>query len=441
MSKKSENRPKVAIIGSGGAGLCAAWLLRHSYDITIFEADSQLGGHAHTLYMTGDDGFANCPVDTGFRLFHHEKNPTLGKYFNLLGVPTRVNRLSLNVKTYNTIKGEEKVVEEVFAPPLHSFKFFLKNLRSPWVNRGALIYFKGLKEHKRRIKNGLTKQPGITLQDTIEKYKGSYKPLYRMIYPITMGAFVGSTYDDIPRYDFDNFIDFLHESKAVDPFKIEYSTVIGGIANYVAMVENILTADKRVRILKNTPISKVTKNRTQNKVVSRQAEFSESFDHVVMAVPPDVVLSIFPGVNKQVKKVMAMVELVSTRTIIHKDKRYAFPDDMYLTCHTFEDKRTNFVVGHPLLTQGRKDFILTTTAKEDQINPDDFQNVHQVYDRYGYALTPTTIHARNLLPEIQGIDNTWYCGAWGAGHYSHEGCISTAVAVAEGLGIKNHPLK
>ena len=45
---------RIAVVGSGIAGLSAAWLLNHQHQVTLFESDSRLGGHTHTVDMSLD---------------------------------------------------------------------------------------------------------------------------------------------------------------------------------------------------------------------------------------------------------------------------------------------------------------------------------------------------------------------------------------------------
>ena len=55
---------KVAVVGAGIAGLAATYLLSKAHDVTLFEAEGRLGGHAHTHRVAGGDG--TWPIDTGF---------------------------------------------------------------------------------------------------------------------------------------------------------------------------------------------------------------------------------------------------------------------------------------------------------------------------------------------------------------------------------------
>ena len=87
----SERPLKIAVIGTGIAGLSAAWLLSRRHEITVFEADSRIGGHCHTI----DTGEAR--VDTGFIVYNDATYPNLSRLFDHLDVPTKPSRMSFAV--------------------------------------------------------------------------------------------------------------------------------------------------------------------------------------------------------------------------------------------------------------------------------------------------------------------------------------------------------
>ncbi|HEY5247686.1 MAG TPA: FAD-dependent oxidoreductase, partial [Dermatophilaceae bacterium] len=91
------SRPSVAVIGSGVSGLTAAYLLRATHDVTLFEADDRLGGHAHTHDLTASDGSEHA-VDSGFIVHNDRTYPWLRKLFADLEVEVRATEMSMSVR-------------------------------------------------------------------------------------------------------------------------------------------------------------------------------------------------------------------------------------------------------------------------------------------------------------------------------------------------------
>ncbi len=93
----TQSRPTAAVVGSGVAGLTAAYLLQRRYDVTLFESDARLGGHAHTHELaTSDGGVAN--VDSGFIVHNARTYPNLLRLFAELGVATQESDMSMSVR-------------------------------------------------------------------------------------------------------------------------------------------------------------------------------------------------------------------------------------------------------------------------------------------------------------------------------------------------------
>src|SRR3954462_2826115 len=90
-------RPSVAVIGAGVSGLTAAYLLSRTHDVTVFEADTRLGGHAHTHDVADADGLPHA-VDSGFIVHNDVTYPWLRKLFDELGVEVRRTEMSMSVR-------------------------------------------------------------------------------------------------------------------------------------------------------------------------------------------------------------------------------------------------------------------------------------------------------------------------------------------------------
>ena len=89
-------RPTVAVIGAGISGLTAAYVLRDSHAVTLFEADDRLGGHAHTHDVTGADG-QPLRIDSGFIVHNERTYPHLLRLFRELDVPTQPTEMSMSI--------------------------------------------------------------------------------------------------------------------------------------------------------------------------------------------------------------------------------------------------------------------------------------------------------------------------------------------------------
>jgi predicted NAD/FAD-binding protein len=87
----------IAVIGSGVAGLTAAYVLSARNRVTLFEADIRLGGHAHTHYVDDGDGCV-VGIDSAFLVHNDRTYPTLCRLFTELGVATRDTDMSMSVR-------------------------------------------------------------------------------------------------------------------------------------------------------------------------------------------------------------------------------------------------------------------------------------------------------------------------------------------------------
>jgi predicted NAD/FAD-binding protein len=89
-------KQRLAIVGTGVAGLGCAHFLQHQYDLTLYEQNAHVGGHSNTVTVR-EEG-RDLPVDTGFMVFNHVTYPHLTRLFRELDVPTKPTSMSFSVK-------------------------------------------------------------------------------------------------------------------------------------------------------------------------------------------------------------------------------------------------------------------------------------------------------------------------------------------------------
>lgn len=91
---------EVAVIGAGVAGLTAAYVLQRKHDVTLFEADDRLGGHAHTHDLGG------VAVDSGFIVHNERTYPNLIRLFRELQVSTQDSETAAGASTRTAARRE-----------------------------------------------------------------------------------------------------------------------------------------------------------------------------------------------------------------------------------------------------------------------------------------------------------------------------------------------
>ena len=89
-------RLDIAVIGTGIAGLSAAWLLSKAHNVSVYEQDGRVGGHSNTVFVPGRSG--PIPVDTGFIVFNEETYPGFVALLARLGVASQPSDMSFSVK-------------------------------------------------------------------------------------------------------------------------------------------------------------------------------------------------------------------------------------------------------------------------------------------------------------------------------------------------------
>ncbi len=85
---------KIAVIGSGISGLAAAWALSKKYQVTVFESNNYLGGHANTAVCSHEG--ERFVTDTGFIVFNDRNYPHLNMLFDHLKVPIENSNMSFS---------------------------------------------------------------------------------------------------------------------------------------------------------------------------------------------------------------------------------------------------------------------------------------------------------------------------------------------------------
>jgi predicted NAD/FAD-binding protein len=258
---------RVAIVGSGIAGLGSAWFLHRAFDLTVFEAADYIGGHTHTV--TVDDGGRAAPIDTGFMVFNHVTYPHLTRLFRLLDVPTKRTDMSFGVQ--HRSRGLEycgSSLNHLFAQR--------RNLLRPSFYRMLLQIDRFNREALAALDDPALRQ--MSLDDYVRQR--GYGEDFFQLYLIPMSSAVWSTPPEkMRRFPSATLLRFFHNHGFLGLHtQHPWWTVEGGAQRYVEK----LTAPFRERIRLRTPVRGIRRLAGGGVEVTTDRD-SARFDKVILA--------------------------------------------------------------------------------------------------------------------------------------------------------------
>ncbi|GAA3440344.1 NAD(P)/FAD-dependent oxidoreductase [Kutzneria kofuensis] len=411
------------MIGSGVAGLTAAYLLQRRYDVSLFEADARLGGHAHTHDLpTQGGGFV--AVDSGFIVHNESSYPNLLRLFHELGVATRDSEMSMSVRCDGC--GLEyagaRQLPGLFAQRANA-------VRGRYLRMLAEV--KRFHRHARRVMDD-ERAGDVTLGAFLAV--GGYSPYFvqHFMVPVVSAVWSAGETQSLSypaRYLFRFLANHGMLSVGGSP---QWKTVVGGSRRYVERAAKGLSA---VEI--STPIRALS--RTSGGVAIRDdADQTHEFDKVVVATHPDQALRLLVSPSTAEREVLGAFEYSRNETWLHSDPSVlpvspgarASWNYLKTSCH---DGGGPVLVSYDMNRLMRLDtpvgYIVTLNAT-DRVAPDAVI-AKMVYEHPIY--TPAALAAQRRLPSLN--DGTVaYAGAYHGWGFHEDGCAA-GVRAAESMGV------
>lgn len=416
---------KIAVVGTGIAGLSAAWLLSERHEVTVFEQERRIGGHSNTVEAPRADGSGTVPVDTGFIVFNRATYPNLCALFDRLGVPTVSSDMSFGV----SIDGGRL---EYAADGLFAQKRNLLNPRFMLMLRDIVRFY-------REAPGALTDPAadGLTLGDWLRSRR--YGEAFVRDHLLPMGAAIWSApIGEMMGFPVRSFVRFFknHGLLQIED-RPPWYTVAGGSREYVRR----LSAPLAGRIRTGEPVLGV--RRTALGVEIRTPDGLQTFDEVVLACHSDEALRMLEDASADERAVLSAVRYQPNRAILHRDvsqmprRRKAWASWNYLADGVREQGARVAVTYwmNRLQSLDPADPLFVTL---NPVRPVDPASIVTTVD-YAHPMFDTAaVAAQDRLPSVQGRDRVWFCGAW-CGFGFHEDGLSSGLAVAEALGGVRRP--
>jgi predicted NAD/FAD-binding protein/DUF1365 family protein len=420
----------VAVVGSGVAGLTAAHVLAKVSHVTLFEADSRLGGHADTHLVDGPDG--SWAVDTGFIVHNERTYPHLLRLFDELGVETQDSEMSMSVRDDTPL--------DRWGGLEYAGALGLSGLFPSWRNAVRPSYLRMLTEIPRfhRMARRLLAAPTDESDETLGSFleRGGFSSRFRTHFMESLVACVWScdpavALDYPARY----LVTFLQHHGMLGVFgSPTWRTVTGGSREYVERV-----AARLPDVRTGTKVTSVLETPTGVEITDGNGNV-ETFDAVVLAAHPGQVLAMLAEPSRAQREVLGAIEYSPNTAQLHTDSSVlprlprARASWNYLRRpSTVERTVTVSYDMHRLMRLPEradgKHFIVT-------LGGEDLVDQSQVIDTMEYEhpiYTPTSVAAQRRLPECD-TDRVVLAGAWHGWGFHEDGARSGVHAAAK-LGV------
>lgn len=416
-------RRRIAVVGSGVAGLTAAYVLQREADVTLFEADDRLGGHADTHEVAVSDGRL-LGIDTGFIVHNLRTYPTLRRLFDELGVATQESDMSMSISCagcgleYAGGRGLSGLLPSVGAVARPRYLWMLSEVVR--FHRRARALLDGPEDDGRTLREFLA--------------AGRFSPYFVSHFITPLISAVWSTAPtrtgDYPaRY---LFVFLANHGMLTVTGSPTWYTVTGGSARYVERAAKNLTS-----VLTSTPVRAVS--RVADGVEIRDdADNVGVFDGAVIATHPGQALRLLAAPTPAEQQTLGAIGYTVNPAVLHTDtsvlpraKRATASWNYSLPSCGAEPTRVEVSYNMNRLQRldVRETYVVSLNG-DDRVAPD------RVIDRMEYehpVYTSESVGARKRLPELNDA-RIAFAGAYHGWGFHEDGCRS-GVEAAASLGV------
>lgn len=436
-SSSSGGRPlRVAIVGSGISGLAVAHALRGLADVTVLEAGDYFGGHTHTVDITlpTPQGPVTHGVDTGFLVLNERTYPHLLALLAQLDVDVAPSDMSFSVQVPGAGPGANGSLEwsgsslgTVFAQRsnLLNTRFWRMLADVLRFNRLATSLARGLDAPGEQTR---LMQP---LGDFLDEQRFSRE--FREWYFLPMlGCIWSCPTDQMLQFPVATMVRFCHNHGLIQVTqRPQWYTVRGGARHYV---DKIIAGVADARL--HTPVLRVARDAQGVTVTTAQGD--ERFDKVVLACHSDQSLALLASPSGAEAAVLGAIRYQPNRAVLHTDtsvlpvRQSAWAAWNYERAATLDQEQARVCLHYLINRLQPLPFAQPVVVSLNPVRPIDPGQVLGEFDYAHPVFDLAAIRAQQLVPQLQGQQHTYFCGAW-TGYGFHEDGLKSGLAVAKAL--------
>lgn len=408
---------KIAIIGAGISGLTCAHLLDKKHQVTLFEKNDYLGGHAHTVTIKHQGKYYD--LDTGFLVYNEPGYPGFTALLRKLGVQTIPSDMSFSVSHRSV-----------------DFEYNGHSLLSLFAQKRNLfnLYFYGMLrdilKFNRLVKALIETPTTLTLQEFINQEKfGRYfieyylRPMLAAIWSMNPSEVL-----DFPLIFLGKFFNnhgLLNVKK-----RPQWRTVAGGSKQYVSAI----IQDFSGQIIQQE-IKEISRTDQAYQVTDQKGQ-TYPFDAVIIATHSDEALNLYPSMPIFLREGLQQIPYQSNEVILHTDPRLmpkrksTWASWNYLLSEQNNHSTLTYYINRLQSIDAPSSFLVTLNQSQ-HIDPS------KILRRFDYAhpvFNQKTLNAQEIIQKHNGTDQLYLCGAY-LGNGFHEDGLQSALRVCQQLGV------
>jgi len=414
------SKPTLAIIGTGIAGLGAAWYLRDHFDITLYDKNNYPGGHTNTIAV--EENGREVPIDTGFMVYNETTYPKLIRLFEELDIRGRPTDMSFGVN--NLQSGLEYA-----CTGLNSF--FAQRLRFAdprhWsLMREILRFFKAAKLFLMEEND-----PGVSLAEFLDKQQLSKAFRYNYLLPQT-GAIWSTPPDRMLEYPALALLRFLRNHHLLGVgVQLPWLTLKGGSRTY----RDRLLQQLPHTLLLNRTVNSVDPLTRNHVVVSDKEGHHQKFNKVIIATHADEALALLDKPTPQQKHLLSAFSYNRNPVTLHSDASVMPRQKRAWASWNFrmeagKDKRllssTHYWMNQLQDVSQNQDYFVSVDYQGD-IDP---AKLHWQTTYHHPCFTERAIRSQQHLPQLNSEGPIHFCGSY-FGYGFHEDALSSGVELAD----------
>ncbi|BHH85980.1 NAD(P)/FAD-dependent oxidoreductase [Desulforhopalus sp. 52FAK] len=404
-------RQRIAIIGSGIAGLTCAHHLATEHDLTIFEAEDYVGGHTHTVQVEKQGEISD--IDTGFIVFNDRTYPEFIKMMDSIGVNYQPTEMSFSVRNDAAdLEYNGNTINSLFAQR--------KNIVRP----GFLRMVRDIVRFNKEVLRAADDEQ-LTIGDFLATRK--YSVFFRDNYLLPMISAIWSmgleSCKDFPLQFFVRFFDNHGLLNIIN--RPQWYTIIGGSSSYIKP----LTAPFKDRIRVSTPVIRVERDDAGVQIVTTSE--TERFDQVIFACHGNQALSLLAAPTSTEEEILQPFKTSSNSVVLHTDtallpkRRLGWASWNYNMVDSAKEQ-TTLTYNMNILQRLSKQHTYLVTLNQEIAK----EHILKEFNYHHPIFSLEAIEAQTKWENISGKNRSHYCGAYWFNGFHEDG-------VKSGLRVKN----